>query len=313
MKKVLLLLVLVLAIPVAAQPLVEFHQFYGDAIDTLDDWEIQAHVNENVYVTKIKEGEYGYSPLFLVGKGNDGDEITFYIKTRQVDKVDFIEGGVTELDLEYKKAPGEVLKKPKKKPPTPSVSKMDCFDDWFCQPYGVCIGGTQTRVCVENDYPDCELKMPRPSEEQACEMPIPGATCTDGIQNQGEKGIDCSGPCAPCPNCFDGIRNQGEVKVDCGGPCAPCPPIVEVPAVVIEEKASLWWLWLLLGIFLLVGLIIGAIFFFEKRHKEEPHDERFKDVAPYVAEWKAKGASKHKIEQALIKQGWKKEDIKKLL
>jgi hypothetical protein len=26
-----------------------------------------------------------------------------------------------------------------------------------------------------------------------------GATCSDGIQNQGETGIDCGGPCAPCP------------------------------------------------------------------------------------------------------------------
>jgi hypothetical protein len=26
----------------------------------------------------------------------------------------------------------------------------------------------------------------------------PTATCTDGIQNQGETGIDCGGPCPPC-------------------------------------------------------------------------------------------------------------------
>ncbi len=52
------------------------------------------------------------------------------------------------------------------------------------------------------------------------------ATCSDGIQNQGETGIDCGGPCAPCPTtptCTDGIQNQGETGIDCGGPCAPCP------------------------------------------------------------------------------------------
>ena len=27
----------------------------------------------------------------------------------------------------------------------------------------------------------------------------PGETCSDGIRNQGEEGIDCGGPCAPCP------------------------------------------------------------------------------------------------------------------
>lgn len=49
-----------------------------------------------------------------------------------------------------------------------------------------------------------------------------GATCNDGIQNQGETGIDCGGPCAPCPTCNDGIQNQGETGIDCGGPCQPC-------------------------------------------------------------------------------------------
>ncbi|MBI5544326.1 MAG: hypothetical protein HY901_10580, partial [Deltaproteobacteria bacterium] len=50
-----------------------------------------------------------------------------------------------------------------------------------------------------------------------------GPSCTDGIQNQGETGIDCGGPCAACPTCSDGIQNQGETGIDCGGPCAACP------------------------------------------------------------------------------------------
>ncbi|HEY3384974.1 MAG TPA: M12 family metallo-peptidase [Saprospiraceae bacterium] len=29
---------------------------------------------------------------------------------------------------------------------------------------------------------------------------------------------------APAPTCSDGIQNQGETGVDCGGPCAPCQP-----------------------------------------------------------------------------------------
>ena len=49
------------------------------------------------------------------------------------------------------------------------------------------------------------------------------ATCDDGIQNQGETGIDCGGPCAACVTCNDGIQNQGETGIDCGGPCAACP------------------------------------------------------------------------------------------
>ena len=52
-------------------------------------------------------------------------------------------------------------------------------------------------------------------------------SCFDGIQNQGELGIDCSGPCVTCgvpPSCNDGILNQGEFEIDCGGPCAHCAP-----------------------------------------------------------------------------------------
>ncbi|MGB4849725.1 MAG: GEVED domain-containing protein [Saprospiraceae bacterium] len=56
-----------------------------------------------------------------------------------------------------------------------------------------------------------------------------GPTCTDGIQNQGETGVDCGGPCTPCPTCNDGIQNQGETGIDCGGPCSPCVP----PATIL--------------------------------------------------------------------------------
>ena len=75
-------------------------------------------------------------------------------------------------------------------------------------------------------------------------------TCTDEIQNQGEAGVDCGGPCdacppscsdgilnqdetkadcggticPACPTCTDGIQNQGERHIDCGGPCNACPP-----------------------------------------------------------------------------------------
>ena len=52
-------------------------------------------------------------------------------------------------------------------------------------------------------------------------------TCTDGLQNGDETGIDCGGSsCAPCvtpPTCTDGIQNGDETGIDCGGSsCAPC-------------------------------------------------------------------------------------------
>lgn len=55
----------------------------------------------------------------------------------------------------------------------------------------------------------------------------PAPTCTDGVQNGDETGVDCGGPdCDPCevpPTCDDGIQNGDETGVDCGGSsCAPC-------------------------------------------------------------------------------------------
>jgi hypothetical protein len=73
------------------------------------------------------------------------------------------------------------------------------------------------------------------------------ATCSDGIKNGLETGIDCGGTCAPCadgvaclvpgdctshvctglvcqaPSCADGVRNGTETDVDCGGAsCGAC-------------------------------------------------------------------------------------------
>ena len=48
------------------------------------------------------------------------------------------------------------------------------------------------------------------------------STCTDGIQNGQETGVDCGGPtCPACPTCNDGIQNGQETGVDCGGPTCP--------------------------------------------------------------------------------------------
>jgi hypothetical protein len=54
---------------------------------------------------------------------------------------------------------------------------------------------------------------------------VGGVSCTDGIQNGQETGIDCGGPtCPACPSCNDGIQNGQETGIDCGGPtCPTCP------------------------------------------------------------------------------------------
>lgn len=57
---------------------------------------------------------------------------------------------------------------------------------------------------------------------QGVEMP----SCTDGVKNQGERGIDCGGPCELEPyleDCCDNqVKDEDEEGVDCGGVCEVC-------------------------------------------------------------------------------------------
>lgn len=72
--------------------------------------------------------------------------------------------------------------------------------------------------------------------------PNPAPTCFDGIQNQGETGVDCGGPCiaiCPPPSCVDGVQNQGETAIDCGGPCPACPTIVQPSAACATETFNI--------------------------------------------------------------------------
>jgi hypothetical protein len=57
---------------------------------------------------------------------------------------------------------------------------------------------------------------------QGVEMP----SCTDGVKNQGERGVDCGGPCELDPytdDCCDNqVKDEDEEGVDCGGICEVC-------------------------------------------------------------------------------------------
>ena len=57
----------------------------------------------------------------------------------------------------------------------------------------------------------------------SCAACTPQPTCTDGLLNGDELGVDCGGSCTACPSCSDGLLNQDESGIDCGGTCDPCP------------------------------------------------------------------------------------------
>ncbi|PXX31628.1 hypothetical protein C7972_101466 [Arenibacter sp. ARW7G5Y1] len=82
------------------------------------------------------------------------------------------------------------------------------------------------------------------------------ATCNDGIQNQGETGVDCGGPnCQPCTEatatCEDGIQNGDETGVDIGGSCAEI--------ITVSGEISTDTTWSADNIYLLAGKVVIGI------------------------------------------------------
>lgn len=61
------------------------------------------------------------------------------------------------------------------------------------------------------------------TEDYCITLTCPAPTCTDGVMNGTEIGIDCGGSCPACTNdCDNGIQDGAETGVDCGATCVPC-------------------------------------------------------------------------------------------
>lgn len=68
-------------------------------------------------------------------------------------------------------------------------------------------------------------------------------SCTDNIQNQGERGVDCGGPCELEPysdNCCDnGEKDDEEEGIDCGWVCEDCAEVVcDADGTCDEERGE---------------------------------------------------------------------------
>jgi hypothetical protein len=132
-----------------------------------------------------------------------------------------------------------------------SFNIFDSYGDGICCSYGqgsfnlvvsgnnVASGGQFTSsktvsFCLGTSAPTCTDGIQNGQETgvdcggPTCPACPTAPTCTDGIQNGQETGVDCGGPtcpaCPTAPTCTDGIQNGQETGVDCGGPSCPvCP------------------------------------------------------------------------------------------
>ena len=70
-----------------------------------------------------------------------------------------------------------------------------CEEKWVCGEWTSCSKDKlQLRVCKDEN--SCRTSILKPAEVQECDYEKP--SCSDGIKNQGELGVDCGGPCLAC-------------------------------------------------------------------------------------------------------------------
>jgi len=116
--------------------------------------------------------------------------------------------------------------------------------------------GFQKRGCI--DIYSCNQKRDFFRQNTVCQYQNP--TCFDGVKNcQGdncELFIDCGGPCDLCKTCSDGIQNQGERGIDCGG---PCPRTCEEEKALLEKEELKYTIFIILSILLLILIILLII------------------------------------------------------
>jgi hypothetical protein len=145
------------------------------------------------------------------------------------------------------------------------VIQENCRFDFFKDDCGF-----QLRGCF--DVNACNTTKEKPEDIGHC-LYVENPSCKDGVKNchsgQCEVLVDCGGSCDACPTCSDGKKNQGERGVDCEGPCPnECPripPILQIKAVQYSLAGSI--------MLVLVILIIQVIRIFIARRKIGDEEE----------------------------------------
>ncbi len=131
------------------------------------------------------------------------------------------------------------------------VIKQTCSDKFIDT--NLC--GFQIRNCI--DVNACNTSVFRPDEKDSC-LVVSNPSCTDQVTNchdgSCELLVDCGGPCDACATCSDGKRNQGERGIDCEGPCPNiCPP---KPPLLERLKAMYTLIILIIAVIIIILIFV---------------------------------------------------------
>lgn len=276
------------------------HQFYGYADSGST---VTATVGDLTYTTSVQSDYYyGYDDLFFVdaasddvGGAEEGDTITFYLDGTEITTATFEVGGVSKVDFaddpatsddessslstssssntsssssssssddDDDSSSSDSSSRKKSSSSSSDDDEESCTHKWSCKSWGVCAeNGFQTRICyytgnctTEGNQSDTRQRCTYVASEEEVVVEEEEETCDDNVKNQGERGIDCGGPCDACPT-------------------TTAPPVVE------ETKTN--WLYIGLGIFLIL-LIIAVILAHKYKDKLQPWWDKIRGKKPVV-------------------------------
>jgi len=260
-------LLLVLAVSVSAQ-IFPGHQFWGDVLingdSAPDGTEVIAQINgADVASTTTSGGKYGFEPdVFYVSDPDNnraGEEIRFYIEGTYSDSHIFENGGTTQLNQAI------AVSQPPSNPPggsSPPGGGTPCVSNWECTDWSSCVGGTQTRTCVDVRCGRISASN-KPEESQSCTVTItPSGTCVSGqrvcagddlYECQSSQWVKLEGCSEGCDDtipgkafCLSDAGDNGDEDVGPGGPPTglffdPAATVAIVVVVILIIVGGVAW------------------------------------------------------------------------
>lgn len=291
----LLLFSLVLA---AENPpsLTDFQQFYGQIGGLAENftYSLKANVDTRTYTIGIIDGKYGYSPTFKV-YAVEPATITFYARDELgietvLGTAEYSNKAVTRLDFQF---PGTEPEQAGDDPgdggaggegtddsgsgtssggSTTSrterqVDPSSCSYNWECGMWSVCTGGRESRTCLRID--DCDSYNPEKTEIVQLAKPMESRVCFSAAGSAVGPAKVCQSGSKRCKGvnlekCATGGSSWDILKV-CDNGCDSGTKNCKTEAIEDEEDGSSSLVFLIIGGIIVLGGIIGLIFYLKKK------------------------------------------------
>ncbi len=165
---------------------------------------------------------------------------------------------------------------------TDTTDDGTCTESWFCGEWTECNGGQQTRSCA--DEHSCGTYLDRPEETRDCTEEGSSSSSSSSGSSQGSSGT----------------TNPPSRETQYVQETSFMDPVY----FFFAEN----WLLVLIGVFVLLVLIGGIVFFLKYREHHAPA-ANMDELHGYIASEREAGMTDQQIETSLVESGWAKSEV----